>query len=361
MQKKPLISIIVPFYNAEKYIENFLTVIKNVNFKKPYEILMVNDGSTDNSFDLLNKKKINHTKLFSMKSNLGPSAARNFGLKNSIGEYVFFFDIDDEIEPNTLNIMYDIAVKNNYDVVICDKKWIDNSKNKRENIFIYNSNQNLGKSEIMDEMRRRFYNTLPTVSLFDLTGRLIRRSIITDNNLFFDEKLRYMEDQIFSWYVLAFTKSAKYIKQQLYSRHVYPNLNTAVSDGLSREFPFSRFKLYKSHIKSSLEKCGFIDEEVKKLSERAYIYFIISALVSLSVSIISGKLEKKKGIIVRRKLIENIITEYDVSEAIKNYSCAKDESPLIIDAILKRSKDNLEFACIKRAEEVLYLRKKGIV
>ncbi len=361
MSKNPLISVIVPIFNAEKYIENCLEVLRNQDFDKPFEILMVDDGSTDNTISILKKKKLQNLEFFSLKLNLGPSAARNFGLRKAIGDYVFFIDVDDVIETNTLSLMYDIATQNQYDLVISDKKWIQNNKNKRENIFMYPSSRDLDKSEIMHEMRKRFYNTLPTLTLFDLTGRLIRRSIISENNLQFDEKLRYMEDQIFSWSVLSFTNSVKYLKKQLYTHHVYPNVNTAVSDGLNRGFPISNFKLFKYHIKSSLNDCGFSNDEAKKLSDRAYIYFIISALVSFSLSIISGKIDKKKGNTLRKDLIKKILAEDNVNRSIKNYSCAKDESPLIIEAISKRSHKNLELACIKRAEEVFLLRQQSKV
>ena len=359
MSENPCISVIIPIYNAKPYIKTCLNVLTKQDLVKPFEIIIVDDSSTDNCQNILKKYEIPNLRLYTLSINSGPAAARNLGLKKSKGEYIFFMDVDDTIEPDTLTTLYSIANKNDYDLVISDKKWIENSKNLRTNIFVYPSDQVFGKSEIMEKMRKRFYDPLPTVSLFDLTGRLIRRSIISDNNILFDEKLRYMEDNIFSWHTLAFAQSVRYVRKQLYSRYVYPNINTALSEGLNRGFPVSYFKLYKSHLQSSLKHRGFSTKEIEKIGNRAYIYFIISALVSYSTSMLSGKVDLEKALKCRRKLIDDILVNSDVSDAIQNYSCSPEESPWIIKAIVQRSREHLELACDKRAREIIQIRQKG--
>ena len=208
-------------------------------------------------------------------------------------------------------------------------------------------------------MRKRFYDPLYLLGLFDLTGRLIRRSIIKDNNIFFEEKLRYLEDETFAWDILAFVNSARYIRKQLYSYHVYPNVNTALSEGLNRGFSVSKFKLIKSHIKNSLKKRGFSAQETNKLGDQALIFFIISALVSYSRSMIQGKVNLEDGIKCRRKIIEDILADADVSKAIRNYSRSQEESSWIPRAIAWRSRKLLEFACTRRAKEILRTRRKS--
>jgi hypothetical protein len=170
-----------------------------------------------------------------------------------------------------------------------------------------------------------------------------------------------MEDNIFSWNILAFAQSVRYVRKQLYSRYVYPNINTALSEGLNRGFPISNFELYKSHLQNSLKHCGFSSQETEKIGNRAYIYFIISALVSYSTSMLSGKVDLKKAVKCRRKLIDDILVNSNVSDAIQNYSCSPDESPHIIKAIAKRSQELLELACDERAKEIIQIRKKGKV
>ena len=95
--KKPKFSIIVPVYNTEKYLKRCLDSIKSQSFKD-YEVIIVNDGSTDNSSDTISKypyKVIN-------QENQGLSMARNNGVKEASGEYLIFLDSDDYIEKNLL-------------------------------------------------------------------------------------------------------------------------------------------------------------------------------------------------------------------------------------------------------------------
>ena len=243
---------------------------------------------------------------------------------------------------------------------MCDKKWIENSQNQRTNIFIYPVDQAFGISDVMEAMRRRFYDTKSTTTaLFDLTGRLIRRSIISDNNILFEEELRYLEDETFSWDMLAHVRSARYVRKQLYSYYVHPKVNTALSEGLNRGFPVSYFKLVKSHIQNSLKQRGFSAQEIEKLGDQAFIYLIIGALVSYSRSMILGKVELENGVKCRRKIIDDIIADPDVSKAIRNYSYSQEESPWIPRAIAWRSHKLLEFACTRRAKEILRIRRKS--
>ena len=123
-------------------------------------------------------------------------------------------------------------------------------------------------------------------------------------------------------------------------------------------FIISYFKLVKSHIQNSLKKRGFSVESIKKLGDQAYIFFIINALVSISQSIIQNKVELEKGIKSRRKIIGEIISDSEVSKAIVNYSRSQEESKWIPRAIYWRSRILLEFACTRRANEILSKRKK---
>ncbi len=360
MLEQSCVSVIVPFYNAEAHIKTCLDVLLKQDFTKPFEVIMVDDASTDNSRNIVKMHDFSGLRLFSLPSNLGPAAARNLGLRKAKGEYVFFLDVDDTIAANILSTLYSIAKETACDLVMCDKKWIENSKNQRTNIFIYPEDQSFGISDLMEAMRRRCHVPLLTVTgLFDHTGRLIRRSIISDNNILFEEKLRYLEDEVFAWDILAFIRSARYIRKQLYSHYVHPNVNTAVAEGLNREFPVSYFKLAKSHIQNSLKQRGFSAQEIEKLGDQGFIFFIIHTLVSYSRSIILGKVELENGIKYRRKIIDNILADPDVSKSIRNYSPSHEESQWIPRAIAWRSHKLLEFACTRRAKEVLRIRRRG--
>ena len=115
---KQLISIIIPFYNADKYIGRMLdSLLKQDLATDRYEIIIVDDGSTDESVELnAYIKKCNNIK-YVRKENEGPGAARNTGLEKAVGEYVFFCDSDDYVAEDVLGKLYNIAHGRNLDML----------------------------------------------------------------------------------------------------------------------------------------------------------------------------------------------------------------------------------------------------
>lgn len=120
----PKISVIVPVYNVEKYIDKCLKSIVNQTLED-IEIIIVNDGTLDKSVDIIEKYvKENPTKIkYYEKKNGGLSSARNYGLEYATGEYIAFLDSDDYIEPNMYEEMYKLAKKESADMVECDFIW----------------------------------------------------------------------------------------------------------------------------------------------------------------------------------------------------------------------------------------------
>lgn len=116
----PEISIIIPIYNVQKYLKRCLDSIKNQSFEN-FEVIMVNDGSTDNSFDIAKKyaDADNRFILLSHK-NIGMSNSRNRGYSVSRGNYVAFIDSDDYIGKDYLKNLYTAAKKSNADVTVCN-------------------------------------------------------------------------------------------------------------------------------------------------------------------------------------------------------------------------------------------------
>lgn len=128
MIKQPKISIIIPVYNTEKYITECIESILSQTYKE-YEVIFVNDGSTDCSLEILKKYCIQYSDNFYVysQSNQGQAAARNFGLKKAVGKYIAYIDADDRIIPNYLEVLYKAAESNNSELVICSYEKFDNS------------------------------------------------------------------------------------------------------------------------------------------------------------------------------------------------------------------------------------------
>ena len=359
MSQTVSISVIIPFYNAQEHIIQCLENVLKQNFKENFEIIMIDDASEDNSLDLIKSFKRSNIFIYSLSRNSGPSAARNLGIKNAKGDYIFFLDVDDTIERNALKTLYDVLNEKNYDLIFSDKKWVENSKNLRKNTFDYPSDQEFKDSDFNEILLNRFNDPISTGKFFGLTGRLIKRSIIVKNKIFFEENLRYLEDDTFMWDILANIKSAKYVHEQLYSYYVYPNVNTALSEGINKGFPINNFKIVREHIKASLKKRQFSEKDIRIVSDQGFIFFIISALISYSRSIIQGKVDFKDGKKIRKKMIREILTDLDVSKAIKSYNRSSKESFWIPLAIKWKSRIILEIACDNRARYILKMRKKN--
>lgn len=124
------LSVIVPVYNVDKYLTRCLNTLVNQSLDD-YEIILVNDGSSDNSLSICEKYQSEYgdkIKLFS-KDNGGLSDARNYGIARSSGKYLAFIDSDDWIDLRMLEVMYEKAIFTNADIVVCDMEYhYDNGK-----------------------------------------------------------------------------------------------------------------------------------------------------------------------------------------------------------------------------------------
>ena len=140
---KKLVTVVVPIYNVERYLEKCLTSIILQTYKN-LEVILVNDGSTDNSLNICKEfeKEDSRIRIISQE-NKGLSVARNVGIENAKGEYIAFVDSDDFISCKFIENLYNESIRNNSDIVCCDfyyvneleKKW---SLKEKEN-KVYNS------------------------------------------------------------------------------------------------------------------------------------------------------------------------------------------------------------------------------
>ncbi|MDO4282972.1 MAG: glycosyltransferase family 2 protein [Clostridia bacterium] len=144
-----LISVIIPMYNTELYIEKTLNCLRNQTYQN-LQIIVVNDGSTDHSLEIVREsaKKDDRIEIINTK-NCGVSAARNIGLENVRGEYIIFLDSDDYIEPDMYEKMLAKIKEKNVDMVRCNFVLEDIGGNKIKTGNMYDlSNRTLNNEEI---------------------------------------------------------------------------------------------------------------------------------------------------------------------------------------------------------------------
>ena len=145
------ISVIVPVYNVEKYLDKCLNSLVNQTLKD-IEIIVINDGSPDNSQTIIEcySKKYSNVKSY-VKRNGGISDARNYGLKYASGEYIAFVDSDDYVDLSMMEKLYNKAIENSYDIVECNLHMVDDNGNLLKDV---NTNQ---KKDIFDEQGIKKY------------------------------------------------------------------------------------------------------------------------------------------------------------------------------------------------------------
>ena len=190
------VSVIVPVYNVENYIEKCLKSLEKQTLED-IEIIIVNDGSTDKSTDIVKRYIENCPKMFSYyeKENGGLSSARNYGLKFAKGEYIAFLDADDYVEKEMYEEMYMLAKKENADIVECDFLWEYGTKQIKDKRRKYKNKR---------EMLRK-----PRVVVWN---KIYKREIIEKNILRFPENLIY-EDLEFFYKIMPYVNRISYINK----------------------------------------------------------------------------------------------------------------------------------------------------
>ena len=190
MNKNIKISIIIPVYNTSKYLEKCITSISNQSLRE-IEIICVNDGSTDDSLEILEKIAQEDERIIVIdKRNEGPSKARNEALKIAKGKYCLNIDSDDWIEQGYLKDIYDRAEKDNLDITICDAIF-DFVKDKKRNYTLKDLNIEDGDIISSDEYVTLFLKN----NFYGYTwNKLIKREIYILNNILYPENIFYRED-----------------------------------------------------------------------------------------------------------------------------------------------------------------------
>lgn len=204
-QNKSSISVIVPVYNADKYLDTCLDSIVNQTIKN-IEIIIVNDGSTDNSQLIIDKytHKYNNVKCISTK-NFGVSHARNVGIKKANGEYIAFVDSDDYIDKDMYEKMYIKAKSNDFDVVVSNVNLVYPHRTKK--IL-----SGLEKDIINDEQRKKEFMIYSYAVVWN---KIYRKSLV--DKIKFNEKSRYCEDVQYLYEVIPLINSIGVVDKYCYN------------------------------------------------------------------------------------------------------------------------------------------------
>lgn len=242
----PKISLVVPVYNASEYLIKCLQSIKNQSFDD-YEVILVDDGSTDNSLEIMLSFSDNDSRFKSYrKNNGGVSSARNFGLSKAKGEWIAFVDADDWIEPVFCETMLNIALNHQLDVLQCRR--IDE---KNDGTYL----QVVTQKEYLKVLS--FDAFMPTEEDFYGTcwGFLFRKVAIGTTR--FDETISFTEDALFSLQVMKNTAKIGIINEYLY--HYNLKEHSSLSQG---KFDEKKMTILKSR---AMQVALFENEKARRI------------------------------------------------------------------------------------------------
>lgn len=220
----PSISIIIPVYNVDKYLEKCLDSVTSQTFYD-IEIILVNNGSTDKSLSICEQYRDRDKRITLIsQDNLGPSGGRNRGIDIAQGKYIMFVDSDDWIAEDTCETVYKIAEDNNADYVF----WSYCNESSSGTVIkeIYKDNQIVyDKKAVRDELLKgvlgltgkKLRNPQKLDALVPVWARLYKTSIIKNNNIrYIDLEFVPSECQLFNFDYLRYSEKAVYVNKPMY-------------------------------------------------------------------------------------------------------------------------------------------------
>jgi len=195
MNSLPKVTIVIPCYNVEKYIQKCIESALKQTYDN-IQLILINDGSTDNTNEVI-LKAIEKQKdvIYIRNKNFGVSNARNTGISNASGKYIMFIDSDDYISKNMVKNMYKLMAKYNSDIVKCNinKEYIE-EKITRSEKPIYSKVRSI---ECNDFPKTIYKKILSTETMNSSCCSLFKTNIIKENIMFFREDVCNGEDAIF--------------------------------------------------------------------------------------------------------------------------------------------------------------------
>ncbi|MDN4620953.1 glycosyltransferase family 2 protein [Paenibacillus sp. PsM32] len=300
------VSVIVPMYNVEDYIQETLESLINQNLAQ-FEIILIDDQSIDSTYDIASHfaNQYNFIVLHQLEKNCGVSVARNKAIEMARGEFIFFLDSDDTIPLNTLELMYDTAIQKNADLVTGIYERFDSKSQTMMNFFYQ-------FPELQQEGYKSIYDCPSLLYSVYACGKLIKKSII--NDIRFSEKLKYGEDQVFT--IACYLRSNKiyHLATNVYNYRIREIISNSASQSVYKD-PLMNFNYLIEMLRNVQDEFKLRINDTDLRSNMYSIYFkrvlywnIWTAISNtlLSLNVINRKIVIEKYIFLINNLDEQI-------------------------------------------------------
>lgn len=268
---KELISVIVPVYNVENYLERCICSIVNQSYSN-IEIILVNDGSTDSSLDICFRYSLNDSKIKIVnQANGGLSAARNAGLGVSSGKYIVFIDSDDHVNVDYIAVLYKCISEKKCDVAICDYSCVYDDKLSSkylEKYIDYESEYKVLDNTTVIKNYLMFNNSINVVSW----NKMYRSSVIKNNGILFPVG-KIHEDNFTTYKIFYYSNKIAYINSPLYFYTKRPDSIMGVG--------FSEKSL--DMITAADETVDFVKDKLSQFTAYAEVYRINIIITAINL------------------------------------------------------------------------------
>ena len=313
------ISIIIPVYNAEKYLEKCLQSVKEQTFSN-FEVLCVNDGSKDDSVKIVEKFVQEDARFYLItQENQGASAARNNGLKHAQGQYIMFLDSDDWYEPEACEKAYEAITAENADVALFSGIW-EYTNNSVINHALNDKRVVLEGEECIDFRRKMFgliRDELGQIAKFDYLSllylKIYRREIIEQNNLQIPDikKTGSFEDGLFNIYYFKYVQKAVYMGLPLY--HYRKDNDTSITSRYNPKL-IEQWEYLFATMKEIVLQENLSEKYKEALNNR-----IAFSIVGIGSNCINAPMKKT----LKQKQIKEWLRGEEYKKAIKSFAISK--------------------------------------
>lgn len=303
------VSIIVPVYNSEKTLDRCIRSVCTQSYRN-LEIVLVNDGSMDKSFEICEKYKQQDERIVVLnKKNRGVSSARNEGLKVATGEFIQFVDADDYIDSNMTEYLLETICKNNADLVICGYNRLDDSNIEKKYFDNFDVESLLDFKDGFEELYSRALFNAPW-------NKLYRKNKITK---YFDESLSVGEDLMFNLCYVSNCDKISVVDKTFYNYDVsrQHSLTGCYEDKL-----FDTEIMLHEEVKKFL-KNKFGSNEFCKINEvfAKEIYYYLKKMVVLSENSRDVKLKKIQDCF-ENNVVKDMLSNVNVPDVQIKIVCA---------------------------------------
>lgn len=318
MNNNPLISVIIPVYNVEKYLSQCLDSVINQTYPN-LEVICINDESTDGSLDILNRfAKYDHRIQVIEKQNEGVSCARNVGLQSAHGEYIMFVDADDWMEMDTCEKALVAMLDNEADIIMWS--YVSEYGTSKSPKTIFSDNCVFEKQEILNRLHRRFIGIVgeemkhPELAdaICPVWGKLYKRSLIVQSGATFIDlaEIGTYEDGMFNLETFFYANKVVYLNRCLY--HYRRSNTTSVTSAYREELLGLWQNLYQKMEQHIQEK------KLPAIYNEALQNRIALSLLGLGLNIVGSN----HGIGKKIALLRNILTNERYKAAYKALDCS---------------------------------------